>query len=72
MLVQGGEIIDSSGIHPTTKQPLLRQNGDGEERYARVQSFKLFALIMIADAHDNKGCYEDAMKRLIKVVMKML
>jgi len=25
---------------------------------------------MIADAHDNKGCYEDAMKRLMVGVSK--
>jgi hypothetical protein len=53
----GVNIIDSRGIHPTKKQPLLQQDDDGEERYVRVQSFKLCALMMIADARDNKALY---------------
>jgi len=58
----GVKIIDSRGIHPTTKQPLLQHDDDGEERYVRVQSFKLCALMMIADARDNKALYEDVFK----------
>jgi hypothetical protein len=58
----GVKITDPRGIHPVTKQPLLMRTNDDEEKYVKVQSFELCALMIIANARDTKALYEDVYK----------
>jgi hypothetical protein len=55
----GVKITDTCGNLPIIKQLSLQLTEDGDKTFVSVQSFELYPIMIIADAHDSNDLYED-------------